>query len=147
MSASSSSSPVAAAADPSQQAREALRERNGVRLVRNAEVGESIRRLPGGVFGFTYAPTTLEAGLFTNRAYLCFEVHRRADESVAVAAFVTAETAERLAGATDAIEIEFFPEPYEAATTLVPLEFAGMTLMKQPNRMKGNAVKAFYTRG
>jgi hypothetical protein len=54
---------------PATAAQEQLRTTHGVRVVSQAEEGESVTALPGGVYGFTYSPGTTAAPLFAVRRY------------------------------------------------------------------------------
>jgi hypothetical protein len=124
--------------------REAVRQKNGVRLVAGAEEGDVVRYATGGIYGFTYAPQTLECGLFGKAPYLSFEMHKLADNRILLLGLVTAEMKRKIEGAKDAVEIEFFPEPYDQAQELVVLEYEKLAHLKQPNRDTGNKIKGFY---
>src|SRR5215207_3124997 len=52
--------------------RETLRIRHGVQLVQGADEGDILKYARGGIYGFTYAPQTLDCGLFTKNPYLSF---------------------------------------------------------------------------
>jgi hypothetical protein len=122
-----------------ERARESVRVRNQVRLVKPEEEGSPIYRIPNGVYGFTYTPTSHETGLFAKRSYLCFELHKLADGSAQVFGYLTA--AQKAAFESgQMLDLELFPEVYEDATepVAVPLERVGRA--KPLNRAKGNAL-------
>lgn len=139
------STPIPAAViEKVHQEREALRRRHGVRLVQKEEEGEVIKYAKGGIYGFTYAPQTLDAGLFSNQSYLSFEMHKLGDNSVRLLAAVTPEMKKKIETADSLVEIEFFPEPYSKATELIVLAYETLRHPKPPSRDEGNKVKAFY---
>jgi hypothetical protein len=107
------------------------------------EIGEILKYLKGGVYGFTYTPSTLDAGLFPNATYQSFEVHKLGDNSIKLVAFVSPEMAKKIETATETVEIEFYPEPYGKATEALVLAYEEVNHAKPPARGEGNHVKAF----
>ncbi|MBM3784636.1 MAG: hypothetical protein FJW30_09775 [Acidobacteria bacterium] len=134
----------AAAVEKVNAERAALRTKHGVRIVTAPEEGDVLRYAAGGIYGFTYAPQTLECGLFIKGGYLCFEMHKLTDNSVYLLVTVTPEMKQKLEAATDLVEIEFFPEAYDRAQDLVALPYEKLSHLKPPNRDAGNKIKGFY---
>lgn len=124
--------------------REAHRASHGVSLVSGADEGEILKHLRGGLYGFTYAPQTLECGLFEKGPYLSFEMHKLADNRIILFALVTPEVKAKIAGAADTVEVEFFPQPYNTAVELVLLPYENLSHLKPPDRDHGNRIKGFY---
>jgi hypothetical protein len=124
--------------------REKFRQQHGVRIVTAPEEGDVVRHAKGGIYGFTYAPQTLECGLFIKTSYLAFEMHKLTDNSVKLLVTVTPETKQKIESATELIELEFFPQPYDRAQELVVLPYERLSHLKQPNRDTGNKIKGFY---
>lgn len=123
--------------------RENIRRRHGVRPVEGDEIGEILKYLKGGVYGFTYSPNILDAGLFPGATYQSFEVHKLGDNSIKVIGFVTPEMAKKIETATSLIELEYYPEPYSKGTELVVLQMEQIKNAKPPAREEGNLVRAF----
>jgi len=126
------------------QERESLRRQNSVRLVDGAEVGEILKYARGGIFGFTYAPQSLDCGLFTNRPYLSFEMHKLSDNSIKLLVAVTPEMKQKIASSKDLVEIEVYPDAYRTASELIELPYEALRHLKAPNRDEGNKIKGFY---
>jgi hypothetical protein len=124
--------------------REELRRRHDVSLVKGADVGEILKYLRGGMYGFTYAPQTLDCGLFEKPTYLVFEVHKLADNSIKLLGAVTPEMKAKIEASRELAEIEFYPEPYNTATELMVLPYEKLRHLKPPNRDEGNKIKGFY---
>ncbi|MBM3756662.1 MAG: hypothetical protein FJW38_22090 [Acidobacteria bacterium] len=125
-------------------AREVLRTKNAVALIQGAEEGDVIKYMRGGLYGFTYAPQTLDGGLFGKNPYLSFEMHKLADKSVTLIAAVMPAMKEKVESAKEICEIEFFPDAYNTATEFIALPYASLSHLKQPNRDEGNKIKGFY---
>lgn len=126
------------------EGRELLRRQHGVQLVAGNDEGEILKYLRGGLYGFTYAPQTLECGLFAKHPYLSFEIHKLADNSIKLLAAVTPEMKQKIAAATETVEILFYPDAYSNATELVALPYEALRHLKAPNRDEGNKIKGFY---
>jgi hypothetical protein len=124
--------------------REELRRRHGVRLVQGDEEGEIVKYARGGIFGFTYAPQTLDCGLFIKNPYLSFEMHKLADNSIKLLVAVTPEIKKKIETATDIVEIEIYPDAYNHATELMALGYEHLRHLKPPDRDHGNRIKGFY---
>jgi len=124
--------------------REALRIKNGVQLVQGADEGDILKYARGGIFGFTYAPQTLDCGLFTKNPYLSFEMHKLADNSIKLLVVVTPEMKQKIESATGLVEIELYPDAYQTASELISLPWETVRHLKAPNRDEGNKLKGFY---
>jgi len=101
--------------------REGLRALHQVRSLTDAEDGNGIHRLPGGVYGFTYAPGLPDTPLFREIRRHCFEVHKLGDDSVALVGFLSQELAERLETGLESMSLELVPDAGEQASTLVSI--------------------------
>lgn len=126
-----------------EQALEEQRKVNRVRLVQGDEIGESIKHLPGGVYGNTFAPAAMESGLFAKPSYHAYEVHITPEKEVLIIAFVTPEMKDKLEKRTELTEVAFYPAPVEEATECISIPFKKLAHPKQPNRMDNNQVKGF----
>lgn len=119
-----------------------LRLAHGVRLVTPEEEGNSTLKLPGGVYGFTYAPALEEVPLFRKRLYRSFEVHKLPDGEEHVVGYVTAPEAEKIESGADYVEIKLYPEPYEDAVRLVSIPVDRMlNTRRATSRDEGNYLK------
>jgi len=126
------------------QEREAIRSRHGVQLVQGADEGDVLKYARGGVYGFTYAPQTLDCGLFAKNPYLSFEMHKLADNSIKLLAVVTPEVKQKIEAAEGLVEIDLYPDAYRNASELLVLPFENLRHLKAPNRDEGNKIKGFY---
>ncbi len=126
------------------QARQALRSQNGVQLVQGEAEGDILKYARGGIYGFTYAPQTLDCGLFAKNPYLSFEMHKKADNSVFLLVVVTPEMKQKIEGASGPVEIAIYPDAYQTASELMALPYGKLQHLKAPNRDEGNKVKGFY---
>jgi hypothetical protein len=118
---------------------EALRAEHGVRLVTEEEEGFGIAKVPPGVYGFSYAPSTEEIPLFCKKTFQSFEVHKLADGSEHLIGFVTPKEAIDLEMGNKAAEIRLYPEPVAEAVRLVSVNLAIVIPNKKgPARSDGN---------
>lgn len=124
--------------------RETLRLRHGVQLVQGVDEGDILKYAKGGIYGFTYAPQTMDCGLFTKNPYLSFEMHKLADNSIKLLVAVSPETKEKIETAAGLVEIEIYPDAYRNATELISLPYETVRHLKAPNRDEGNKIKGFY---
>lgn len=125
-------------------ARETFRLRHGVQLVQGADEGDILKYARGGIYGFTYAPQTLDCGLFTKNPYLSFEMHKLADNAIKLLIVVSPEMKEKIETATGLVEIEVYPDAYRSASELIALPWETVRHLKAPNRDEGNKIKGFY---
>lgn len=121
-------------------AREQLRTQGGVALVKPENEGFSLAKQPDGVYGFSYAPLQ-ECPVFGRQTFQVFEVHKRKDGSKWVLGHVTPEE-EAAFTAGELLEITFYPEPFEKATNLFPLDMAWVMKHRAPSRIDGNFIRA-----
>ena len=126
------------------QERESIRSRHAVQLVQGADEGDILKYARGGIFGFMYAPQTLDCGLFTKNPYLSFEMHKLADNSIKLLAVVTPEMKQKIEAAEGLVEIDLYPDAYRNASELVVLPYELLRHLKAPNRDEGNKIKGFY---
>ena len=102
---------------------ETLRATHGVRVVSEAEEGDGVNMLPGGVYGFTYSPALPNAPLFAERRYRSYETHKVADGEIYVIGFADAQTAAQVDSAGEHT-IQIQPEPEANANVLVQIPYA-----------------------
>ena len=123
-----------------QQQREQLRSANNLRPLNPKEEGFGVDKLPGGVFGFSYAPAT-ETPLFARRSYHSFEVHKLADGSSYVVGYVSKSDAEQLESGADEVDVTVYPDAFQEATTMVRVPFERIVNnLYKPIRYDGNAL-------
>ncbi len=126
------------------QERESLRRQHGVSIVPAAEEGDLLKYARGGIFGFTYAPQTVDCGLFVKNPYLSFEMHKLADNAIKLLVVVTPEMKKKIETAKELVEIEVYPDAYRTASELMALPYENLRHLKAPNRDEGNKLKGFY---
>lgn len=120
--------------------RERFRSEHKVRLVRPDEDGFSLFKLPPGVYGFTYAPTT-ETPVFERQSFHSFEVHRLPDSSGRLLVYVSAEDLAQLNGREKLFSVTGYPDPWESATHLVAIPFDWiLNSLHKPVRQDGNGI-------
>jgi hypothetical protein len=110
---------------------EALRVAHQVRLVADAEEGTGVNALPGGVYGFTYAPGLPNAPLFAVRRYRSFETHKLPGGEVFIIGFASVETARALATATGDVTIQVHAQPEGESETLVTIPYSRIQRHRQ----------------
>jgi hypothetical protein len=103
---------------------EQLRTAHGVRTVTDSEEGTGVNELPGGVYGFTYAPGLPNAPLFSIRRYRSYEIHKLADGATFVVAFADEETARQIGSRGGDATVRVQPEPSDAAPVLVGIPYS-----------------------
>ncbi len=94
---------------------EALRTQHQVRPVSGEEDGNGFERLPGGVYGFTYAPMQANRPLFSKKTRQSFEIHKLAGGEAVIVGFLPEDTAARVEAGGEALEIRLFPDPDQDA--------------------------------
>jgi len=100
-----------------------FRERHQVRSLRDIEDGLDLSRAPNGVFGFTVpwiispqSPMNQERG-----GTAVLELHKLANGSAELIAFVSQADALRIEARNGVIEVSVFPEPWKEAATAVSI--------------------------
>ena len=126
------------------EGRDTLRRQHGVQLVQGEAEGDILKYARGGIYGFTYAPQTLDCGLFAKNPYLSFEMHKLASDAIKLLVVVTPEMKQKIDAATGVVEISFYPDAYANASELMALPYQNLKHLKAPNRDEGNKVKGFY---
>lgn len=121
--------------------REALRSANGVRVVTREEEGTGVRYLPGGVYGFTGAPATAELPLFGKPMYEAFEIQKLADGGLVFVGYVTADEKKVIEAGSEPVVVDLYPEPRDAANTLVTIPGERVDRRRPPTRDHGNSMK------
>lgn len=117
---------------------EALRATHQVRPLQPEEEGMDAVLLPGGVYGFTYAPGQPETPLFAKQNYHTFEVHKTADGTGYLIGFVTPSEASDLSAAKGGTPVRLFPKPWESSQSLVCVPVSGIVSSKRMPREDGN---------
>jgi hypothetical protein len=110
---------------------EALRVAHQVRLVTDAEEGNGVSALPGGVYGFTYSPGLPSAPLFAVRRYRSYETHKLPGGDVFVIGFAKAQVARELSTATAETTLQIHPQPEGEYDTLVTIPYARIKQHRQ----------------
>ena len=103
---------------------ELLREAHQVRIVSEAEEGNGVNALPGGVYGFTYSPGLPNAPLFAVRRYRTYETHRLPSGDVFVIGFAKPEIARELSTAGQEMTLQIHPMPEDEYRTLVTIPYS-----------------------
>ena len=120
--------------------RDRLRTEHRVRLLNSEEEGTAFDKLPTGVYGFSYAPAT-ETPLFSQQSYHSFEIHKLPDGSGRLLVFCTEQDAEQIARSQGDIEITAYPDTWQNAGVLVPIQMRCIaTSLYKPVRRDGNAI-------
>src|SRR5204863_10129374 len=83
------------------KSREQPRDEHRVRPLNSTEEGVPLHSLRAGVYGFTYAPASHEAGLFAKASYLSFEIHKPSSHGTQIVGFVSEQEAANLDRAID----------------------------------------------
>ncbi len=118
--------------------RESLRQTNAVGLISTEQEGYSRRRVPNGVYGFTDAPGTPDAGLFRKQGLLNYEVHKLPSGATHWLVYVTAEQAAVLARNEGTHDFFLYPEAYGEARQLISLAESRILRSKPVSRIDGN---------
>jgi hypothetical protein len=127
-------------ANDQDQARELLRREHNVRIVRGEEEGLAFHKLPGGVYGFTYAPAT-ETPLFGHKSYHSFEVHKLPDGSGRLIGYCAPEDTARIQSIGQQVDLTLYPDPWESATNLMSIDLGWLVSDNyRPVRKEGNGL-------
>jgi hypothetical protein len=134
--------PAEIASSSPEAERDLVRTKHGVRLVRGSEEGSPTRDLPGGVYGFTYAPAQDLRPAFSQHSRHSFELHKLADGSERLIGFVSPSDALAFQEGSTGIEIVLYPDPCNEARVLVSLPLDRVApSAKGPSRSDGNALR------
>jgi len=110
---------------------EALRVAHQVRLVSDAEEGNGVNALPGGVYGFTYSPGLQSAPLFAVRRYRSYETHKLPSGEVFIIGFAKADVARELSTAAGEMSLQIHPQPNSEFDTLVTIPYSRIRQHRQ----------------
>ena len=110
---------------------EALRVAHQVRLVTDAEEGNGVNALPGGVYGFTYSPGLASAPLFAVRRYRSYETHKLPGGDVFVIGFAKVAAARDLSTSTQEVTLQIHPQPNTEFDTLVTIPYSRIRQHRQ----------------
>ena len=110
---------------------EALRVAHQVRIVSDAEEGNGVNALPGGVYGFTYSPGLESAPLFAVRRYRSYETHKLPSGEVFVIGFAKGEVARALSTASSETTLQIHPQPEGDYDTLVTIQYSRIRQHRQ----------------
>ena len=110
---------------------EALRVAHQVRLVTDAEEGNGVNALPGGVYGFTYSPGLASAPLFAVRRYRSYETHKLPSGDVFVIGFAKAAAARDLSTSAQEMTLQIHPQPEGEHNTLVTIPYSRIRQHRQ----------------
>jgi hypothetical protein len=125
--------PQSTALDP-----QTLRTQHGVTLVAAAQEGHSRKRLAAGTYGFTGAPGEPDGGLYSKQIFLTFEVHKLKDSSIHLLGYVTPQEAEMVNTGLQTVDLNFYPNPHQAADTLIVLPWSRVRRALPVSRIDGN---------
>jgi hypothetical protein len=103
---------------------ESLRTAHQVRVVSEADEGNGVNALPGGIYGFTYSPGLANAPLFAVRRYRTYEIHKLPGGDVFVIGFAKADVARQVSTAATEMTIQIHPQPVEPFDTLVTVPYS-----------------------
>ena len=117
--------------NPATADQESLRNAHQVRLVSDAEEGNGLNHLPGGIYGFTYSPGLANAPLFAVRRYRSYEVHKLPSGDAFVIGFARADVARELSTATGQMTLAIHPQPEAGFDTLVTIPYSRIKQHRQ----------------
>ena len=86
-----------------------------------AEEGNGVNALPGGVYGFTYSPGLANAPLFAVRRFRTYEIHKLPGGDVFIVGFARPDVARELSTATAEMTLQVHPQPEQGFETLVTI--------------------------
>ena len=108
-----------------------MRAAHQVRLVTEAEEGTGLDSLPGGVYGFTYAPGLARGPLFALPRFRCYEAHKLPSGEAFVIGFTSAEVARALSTTERELTVQIHPEPKPGFDSLVTIPYSRIQHHKQ----------------
>lgn len=120
---------------------ERIRSAHRLRALTDSESGSGVKRLPNGVFGFTYSPAEDNFPLFNDRDLRSFEGHKLEDGSIFLLGFLTPEEKNALEKAGAEPTIHLFPEPKGSADQLVRVPLARVVRHVENSARKGTGLE------
>jgi hypothetical protein len=118
----------------------ALREKLGLRSVRDEEEGRNIEMQATGIYGYTGAPATEELPLFIKPVYRCTEVHKLASGEVCLLGYVTPKEAQAFEAGTEPIIVQLYPDPVGESNSLISVPVGRIDRRRPPSRDDGNSM-------
>jgi hypothetical protein len=119
-------------------ARERLRAERKLEPVDERQEGSPIDLVKNGTYGFTYSPGTEGMPLFRNRLAQGFEVHKTADGALHIVGFLSDAEAAQVDWGEESLEVNLYPEPFEAAQRMVSIPMRRVVKAKPLSRSAGN---------
>ena len=110
--------------NPATADQESLRGAHQVRIVTDAEEGNGVNNLPGGVYGFTYSPGLPNAPLFAVRRYRSYETHKLPSGEVFIIGFAKGDVARSVSTAVQEMTLQIHPQPNDEYDTLVTIPYS-----------------------
>jgi hypothetical protein len=110
---------------------EALRLTHQVRLVTADEEGNGVDTLPGGVYGFTYAPGLPGAPLFAQPRFRTYETHKLPSGAIYIIGFTTVADARAMSTSVEDYTLQIHPQPEGDYDTIVTIPYASMRRHRQ----------------
>lgn len=117
---------------------EKLRAERKLNPLPDGEQGASIDLVSGGVYGFTYSPSTDGVPLFNKSGFQAFEVHKLVDNTIHILGYMTDKEAKAFENTSDALDLQLYPEPWEDAKHFVSIPRARILKIRQVSRERGN---------
>ena len=117
--------------NPATADQESLRGAHQVRIVTDAEEGNGVNNLPGGVYGFTYSPGLANAPLFAVRRYRSYEIHKLPSGDAFVIGFAKADVARELSTTPKEMTLQIHPQPEQGYDTLVTIPYSRIRQHRQ----------------
>jgi hypothetical protein len=110
---------------------EALRASHQLRVVTTEEEGTGVNGLPGGVYGFTYAPGLQNAPLFAVRRFRSYEIHKLANGDTFIVGFATPDVAATLEASQQETTLTITPDPEPGTDLLVRIPYSRIHFHRQ----------------
>jgi hypothetical protein len=120
---------------------ERIRSAHRLRALTDEESGSGVKRLPNGVFGFTYSPVEDNFPLFNDRDLRSFEGHKLDDGSILLLGFLTPDEKSAFEKAGAGQTIHLFPEPKGKADQLVRVPLARIARHVENSVRKGTGLE------
>ena len=110
---------------------DSLRAAHQVRVVTDAEEGTGVNALPGGVYGFTYAPGLPSSPLFAVRRFRSYETHKLPSGEIYIIGFAAADAARAMSTATEELTLQIHPQPESDHDVLVTIPCSSIRRHRQ----------------